>query len=305
MKLIVNKYTLSNEKIKNSYRIASITDIHSNNKVLANITTELIDINPDIVVISGDTLDSINNYNNNKIFKLLSVISKNFPTFISYGNNDTVVFEPKSLLKKEVVDTNNLAFFDMLKKETDCIILGNLGIEEFKDLTIRSYNLPCSWYQTGEDKNSFIDGFICYYLPSDMNKFTILSSHSPNGYIDNNGKINISLNEKLMNTLILSGHNHGGMIPLKLQQKLSNTKLAGRGILNPYFRIFPKNSYGYYNEDTTNLIISNGVTKWPDDNSSIGKIMNRIYSPEIEIIDLKNGEHNIQYEGYKVKKLTK
>ncbi len=298
MKLIEKNYKITNPKIVGSTKIISITDIHSN-YYLINIVKELININPSLIIISGDTIDSIDNSNNNLIFDALKYLSNSIPTFISYGNHDTVKF-----IEKKEVDTHNEEFFNKLKTQTNCIIINN-DCEQFKNLIIRSFNLPTdSWYQIGEPKDMFIEKFNNNYHP-DNSKYTILSSHSPNGYINNQGKINEKLHDLLLDTLILSGHNHGGLVPIQIQNLLKNTPLNGIGLAGPYFKIFFKNAYGYFNDESTNLIISSGVTKWSDCNGALGKLVNKVLPPEIEIIDLENGKNEIDYNGYKTKKLTK
>ena len=153
MKLIEKNYKITNPKIVGSTKIISITDIHSN-YYLINIVKELININPSLIIISGDTIDSIDNSNNNLIFDALKYLSNSIPTFISYGNHDTVKF-----IEKKEVDTHNEEFFNKLKTQTNCIIINN-DCEQFKNLIIRSFNLPTdSWYQIGEPKDMFIEKF--------------------------------------------------------------------------------------------------------------------------------------------------
>ena len=298
MKLIENDYKIKNPKITNNTKIVSITDIHSNYNFL-NIINELISINPDLIIISGDAIDSIDNPNNDLILEILKYLSNNIPTFISYGNHETLKF-----VKCRGVDTHSEEFFDKLKTQTNCIVLNNSS-EQFKNLIINSFNLPTdSWYEIGEPKNMFIEEFNKNYKP-DNSKYTILSSHSPNGYLNKKGKINDELRKLLTDTLILSGHNHGGLVPRQIQNFLKNTPINGIGLIGPYYKLFFKNAYGYFNTDSTNLIISNGITKWASRYGVLSSLLNKILLPEIEIINLENGENDLSYNGYKVKKLTK
>ena len=298
MKLIKNDYRIKNPKITNNTKIISITDIHSNYDFL-NIIKELISINPDLIIVSGDTIDSIDNLNNDLMLEAFKYLSINIPTFISYGNHDTVTF-----INHKEIDTHNEEFFDKLKTQTNCIVLNNTT-EQYKNLIIKSFNLPTdNWYQLGEPKNLFIEEFNKNYKP-DNSKYTILSSHSPNGYLTSEGKISEDLYNLLLDTLILSGHNHGGLVPKQIQNLLKNTSINGIGLAGPYNKLIFRNAYGYFNNESTNLIISNGVTKWSDCNGALGKIVNKILLPEIDVINLENGENDLKYNGYKVKKLTK
>lgn len=298
MKLIENDYKIKNPKITDNIKLISITDIHSNYYIL-DIIKELISINPDLVIVSGDTIDSIDNLNNDLILEAFKYLSSNIPTFISYGNHDTITF-----INHKEIDTHNEEFFDKLKTQTNSIILNNSS-EQFKNLIIKSFNLPTdSWYEIGEPKNMFIEEFNKNYK-SDNSKYTILSSHSPNGYLNKKGKISEELRKLLSDTLILSGHNHGGLVPKQIQNLLKNTPINGISLIGPYYKLFFKNAYGYYNTNSTNLIISNGITKWADRYGVLGKLVNKILLPEIEIITLENGENDLKYNGYKVKKLTK
>lgn len=308
MKLIENDYKIKNPKITDNIRVVSITDIHSN-PYFMNIIKELISINPDLIIVSGDTIDSIDNSNNDLIIDAFRYLGNNIPTFISYGNHDTVTFisysnHDAAVFIREEVDTHNEEFFDKLKRKTNCIVLDN-NSEEFKNLIIKSFNLPTdSWYQLGEQKDLFIEEFNKNYKP-DNSRYTILSSHSPNGYLTNKGKISEELDNSLLDTLILSGHNHGGLVPRQIQNLLKNTPINGIGLVGPYSKLLFRNAYGYYSSGRTNLIISNGITKWSDCNGDLGKIVNRVLLPEIEVITLANGEDELKYNGYKVKKLTR
>ena len=308
MILTEKKYEIYNDKIKQNYRVVSITDIHSNYKSLAKIAKELENISPDLIVISGDIIDSIDNPNNAIMLDVLKLISKYVPTFISYGNHDTVTFEYDKMVGYKEIDTHNEEFFNSLKNQTNCIVLGNTGMEKFKDLIIRAYNLPTDkWYEHGELKEQFEEEFNRTYCEMinqiAKHEYTILSSHSPNGYLTKKGEFNKHLKQHLLDTLILSGHNHGGMIPPKIQELISHTSLKGIGLVGPYGKFCFRNAYGYFNDGSTNLILSDGVTISSEHYGKLGEIVNKIINSEIDIIDLKNGESAIRYEGYKVKKL--
>lgn len=303
MKLIENDYTIKNPKITSNTKVISITDIHSNYHFLT-ILKEILAIKPDLIIVSGDTIDSIDNSNNDLILEAFKYLSNNIPTFISYGNHDTVTFNHNTFLGHEEIDTHNKEFFDKLKKQTNCIILDN-NSEQFKNLILTSFNLPTdNWYQLGEPKSSFIEEFNKNYKP-DNSRYTILSSHSPNGYLTKKGQISEELRQLLLDTLILAGHNHGGLVPKQIQELLKNTPLNGVGLAGPYNKLLFKNAYGYFSSENTNLILSNGITKWSDCNGSLGKLVNTVLPPEIDIIDLENGENELKYNGYRTRKLTK
>ena len=122
------------------------------------------------------------------------------------------------------------------------------------------------------------------------NKFNILLSHTPNPLIKSKKIIN---DYNFINDcdLILTGHNHAGLIPTFIQDIFNNHI----GLFGPFNKLISKTAYGYWVNDNKTLLVSNGVTKLS--NSSKAHIIrnfisNNLYSAEIDLIRIKKDNKN-------------
>ena len=76
---------------------------------------------------------------------------------------------------------------------------------------------------------------------------------------------------------------HGGVTPKFIQRLLKD-----RVLISPQkHNFFVKNSYGQLKKKTINYIITSGITKLS--HSSHISFLDKLFSPEICIIDLKKG----------------
>ena len=282
MKSVVNEYTVKNRDLNNSLRIANISDIHSNIQVLKYLVWVLKQLNPDIVTISGDTIDSVDDCTDD-MYKTLLELCEYFKTYISIGNHDTVRYTEINGKRSEI-DTNDYEFFEKLRKQGVNVIYNTNGfLQATDDVNIYAVNPPVAWYQQGENIHEFTELMQQYDFAK--NKFNLLLSHTPNGFICNNSLIcdsNIDL--------ILSGHNHSGLTPWFIQ-KHSKQNI---GFVGPYGKVLFKNAYGVYSNKDSSLIISNGVTKIANSNevSFLADLVNGCFVPEIDIINLEPANEN-------------
>ena len=294
----VKGYTIENPKIEKDITIVSISDIHTNVEALSSIYELLKTMDIDIICIPGDIIDYANKTKNEEILEILKKICKLAKTYICLGNHD--ICKKIGRKAKEEVDYE-LEFFKELKAETDCFVpMDEYESINYDDKTVvHAIKLPLEFYINHEDKGMF-DIFIknrITYINPDL--FNILLIHSPNRII-NNGTIS---NKGILGDmdLILCGHNHGALTP-EFIQKRSKSHF---GFVGPYKSLFPRYGYGSYYNDRTSLIINNGVTKIADSNElgSVGKMINKVLIPSIDVITLTNGKRNTLYsKGSKVYK---
>ena len=86
---------------------------------------------------------------------------------------------------------------------------------------------------------------------------------------------------------------HGGLVP-----KIFRKNSFGGGLFGPYASILPKHAYGIVQTDNTISLTSTGITKIANsteiksltNNIVARNIIEFVYPPEIEIIDLNPGE---------------
>ncbi|AME09094.1 MULTISPECIES: metallophosphoesterase [Gemella] len=232
-----------------NFKIAHISDIHSAKIGISDLIfiKKLKNEHPDIIVITGDMLDSYKN-DMDCVYNILSQISEIAPTYFVSGNHELRLPDEyeklKTILAKlGIVNLNNSNVF--LTKENENINLA--GVED--------YNF---FKKSLDHRNSFNTKLNNLHS---NDKFNILLSHRP---------------EKIKNyvltgfNLVLSGHAHGGQWQIPF---------IG-GVFSPSQGFFPKYSKGIYKENNTTLVVSCGLG-----NSSFPlRINNQI---ELVIITLK------------------
>ena len=190
--------------------------------------------------------------------------------------------------RTEINETYILHEFNSIEQDVADIVTKN---EKQKEI-INAINMPLSYYEDAESKLSAYKFIKNIKLNVEKSNFNILLSHTPNWIFKNNKEINNLEILKNMD-IILCGHNHGGLMPVFLQDIINNHY----GLVGPYSKVFQSNAYGIYNEGDTSILISNGVTKISE-TSPLGKIshiLNKIYIPEIDIINMvQSNEHSLK-----------
>jgi len=217
-------YTYSNSKISsefNGYRIVQISDYHckifgKNNK---NLISAIANLDPDIIVLTGDMIDE-DHPNINPVKILLQAISKIAPIYSVSGNNEFVAAAPYSQLL-DLYDTYGVINLDngqstILRNGSSFIIYG-LSANRMDILYNRSA------------------------LPTiDPSSFSLALYHYSNQF------------ESFFNygfDLILSGHTHGGVIRLPF---------VG-GVIGNGETFFPKYDAGEFTLSSTTMISSRGL----------------------------------------------
>lgn len=251
-KIITNEYTLTDSKIESSKIIANVSDIHGNIEAFYAIIKLISNIKPYATCIPGDTIDYVLDDSRETLLEKLKLLSSLTKVYIALGNHDQLGYEGK-----KQVPSSDKSFFEDVKNTTNCHVLLNPIETKFLDrkISISALNLPYEWYEKHENKEYFRTFLsnIETILPEES--FNILLSHSPNALVDRNNIIKYS---PLVNSanLILSGHNHGGLTPMFIQ----NIPGFHYGLVGPYAKIMQKNSHGFWSNDHQSLIVSNGVT---------------------------------------------
>ncbi|MBP3917212.1 metallophosphoesterase [Clostridium sp.] len=252
--IIISEMVFKNDTIPesfNGYKILQISDLHNKefgskqNKILAKIEK----INPDIIVITGDLIDS-NNTNIDIAMELINGAINIAPIYYVSGNHEACS-----------------GSYDDIKfnlENSGVVVLDNQKIEVFNDsdsidiigLADTAF-IESDWLEYGgnaETKN------LLNTLTEGSTNFKILLSHRPELFdIYSNSNLN----------LIFSGHAHGGQFRLPF---------IG-GLIAPDQGFFPKLTEGIHTSNDTSMIISRGLG-----NSIIPvRILNR---PELIVVTL-------------------
>lgn len=252
--LQVTNYDISDSKIPeefNNYRIIQISDFHNTTlkKLSSDLLEEIKKQAPDIIVITGDLIDS-RKTDVNVAIKFLKGIKDIAPIYYVTGNHEARLSEYKKL-KEEM---NNLGIN----------VLENQAIEIQKNdalLNLIGVDDPSFANEIGVEDGEILRTEISS-LSYNKDIYTILLSHRPELF-DTYVSENINL--------IFSGHAHGGQIRIPF---------VG-GIVAPNQGLFPKYTSGKYEEKNTTMIVSRGIG-----NSIIPfRINNR---PELIVVELRS-----------------
>lgn len=263
----------------NNYKIVQLTDVHSikSKEQIKQITDKIKKQNPDVIVITGDLIDSSNYVKQDiackqkkistveeltiKFAKELTEICK---VYYIYGNHEMVLLDnPENNEFKLSIENLGIK---ILNNEIDYLYKGNskiklIGLEDpsclYKD------EIYSKVEGSTLDKSRAILKEL--YIQDNSKDFTILLAHRPECF---------SVYESYNIDLILSGHTHGGMLRLPFI----------RGIYAHPHGFFPEYSYGLYTRRNSTMIVGAGI-------GYSGNIHFRVYNlPEIEVINLIKGE---------------
>ena len=251
--LELNTYNITGNDIPkefDGFRIAQVSDLHNAEMGKDNekLISMLVDVEPDIIVITGDMIDS----RNTKVDVALNFAEqavKIAPCYYVTGNHEARVDEYRDL-KDGLIELGVTVLEDA---KTQIVLSG-------ESITLVGVDDPSfqTDYLFGDDEtvmNSELNELI-----SEEDGYVILLSHRPelfDTYVEN--KVD----------LIFSGHAHGGQFRIPF---------IG-GVVAPNQGVFPKYDAGIYSEGDTNMVVSRGVG-----NSIIPfRINNR---PEVILIEL-------------------
>ena len=232
-KLKVRRTTLKFDKLPqafDNFKIAQVSDIHCDKVGLSDLSfiNKIKNFNPDMIVITGDILDSYNN-NMDIAYNILSQLAIIAPCYFVSGNHELRLpkeyAELKNIMKKlniTYVHNSNL----LITKNNESLNL--VGVEDY------------NFFKNKDKLNhraNFIKSLEKLYSP---NHFNILLSHRPEKF---------PIYAEVKYELIFSGHAHGGQWRLPF---------VG-GIFSPSQGFFPKYTNGNYVLKNSTMIVSQGL----------------------------------------------
>lgn len=233
--LFIKENSIINEKIPDNFhgiKIIHFTDLHYGTTVdtkrLKEIKNKINNLEPDIIVFTGDLIDrhySITNKESEEVKTLLNEMTATLGKYAVQGNHDK----------------NN---FDNIMKDTDFIVLNNSYDLIYKDNTIP---ILITGIGSSTLNNTDIDKAFYYFNEEGSNKdiFTISIMHEPDNIDEIKEKYNVDL--------ALAGHSHNGQIRLPFTPALFKVKGAQK-----YYE-------ATYTINNTKLFISGGIgtSKYP------------------------------------------
>ena len=252
--LEVSTYQIASNKIPNefnNYKIIQISDFHNNtsSKLTKKIVEKIKNQKPNIIVITGDLIDSTKT-NVDIAIDMIKEIIEIAPVYYVTGNHEARTNEYDNL-KSQMIELG----VKILENEAQEIQLNNSTIN------ILGINDP-SFNKERDILDSEIVKSNMENIQYNKDNFTILLSHRPEVF-----KIYVEKNIDL----VFTGHAHGGQIRLPF---------IG-GIIAPNQGTFPEYTDGIYREKDTTMVVSRGIG-----NSIIPfRVNNR---PELMIVELKS-----------------
>ena len=253
--LEINEYAIMSDKIPEAFtgfRIAQVSDLH--NAEFGDGNEKLIELlsqtDPDIIVITGDLIDS--RHTDIEIALEFARQAINIaPIYYVSGNHEARVREYEDL-KMGLAEAGVNVLEDQkvqITREGESITLMGIDDPSFQED-----------YLFGDSESVARQAITD--LQNESDRYTILLSHRPelfDLYVDTGMD------------LVLSGHAHGGQFRLPF---------IG-GLVAPNQGFFPKYDAGLFSVDSTNMIVSRGVG-----NSIIPIRFNN--RPEIILVTLSN-----------------
>lgn len=222
--LVVDNFIVQSEKISgdlDGFKIVQISDFHNayfgrdNDKLIAIIKNQ----NPDIVVITGDLVDS-NHTNINRALEFAQTVQEICPTYYVTGNHEYWLDE----------------------KDLDILLSGlrASGITILENECVNIDKGDSSFALVGLDDRNLSDNTLTNILQDYKSEFTVVLAHEPQ-YITNYS------GEKV--DLVLSGHAHGGQFRLPFMG----------GVVAPDQGFNPQYTEGEYKMKDTTMIVSRGL----------------------------------------------
>ena len=241
--LATTNYLIEQSQVPEEFsgmRFVCLSDLHLNQFGKGNkkLIKQIHACNPDAILIAGDMI-TISRVKNAKVaMDLLQELSKDYVIYYAPGNHE---YRWESYPKYD-----NQSFIEYKKR------LENSGIQYLNnsDVTIKKgnallqivgLNLNMDYYNKGgKPKQLTKDTLQSLIHHKDSKAYTILLAHVPDyfeQYVEWGAE------------LVLSGHNHGGMIRLG--------KLGG--VISPRYELFPKYDSGVYKKNGSVMLLSRGL----------------------------------------------
>ena len=271
-----------NNNTKTDITIAHISDIHFNTntkiKKLKRLKEELYKMNPDYIMLTGDTIDDPQIVNNTEKIKELVVfmkdISEEYKILISLGNHDILTIKDHQFFNK-INDLDNIYVLDNDTYEDDKIY-------------VTGFTLPHSYYYNithHESKEILLELLdenkeLLNNLPNNKPKVSLI--HSPIKLTDEE-----VIEELKQFDIILSGHTHNGMVPDILKMLFPKNV----GIIAPRKQLFPAIAKGKVEINKGNkqitIIINGAITKLSFASGKVLRNLDCLYNSNINKVIIR------------------
>lgn len=213
-------------------RILLISDLHCNPLICNNkkVLQRIKDEQPDVILLAGDMISKYGKKANDRVPAFLKKLTEIAPVVYGMGNHEEMLrtdFPETFAAYRKHVEDMGIFFPD---NETTPLILQGKNVD-FAGLTLK-HEYYYKW------KRRALPAEAVEELVIKNPENTILLAHFPDYFPE----------YKDLSPLIVSGHNHGGIIRLPF---------VG-GFISPQLYV-PKYTRGCYSEDNSTIVVSAGI----------------------------------------------
>ncbi len=236
----VTEYPVTSDKLKNTLKIAMLSDLHGfcygENNI--DLITAVKNTTPDLILLAGDMITCEHPEQFPIARDLLRELVTIAPVYYSNGNHELRSSVPGQKGTREYLELkNDLISFGVkyLNNETAVIDRGE------DTITVFGLDLPDMYYRRFASSKMTVDTLLGYLnaIP-DEKSYNILIAHNPMyGHTYARASFDMAL----------CGHNHGGLICLPFVGS----------IISPSFKLFPEFAFGDTLVGQTHIITSRGL----------------------------------------------
>ena len=261
--LEIDYYNATSNKLPlafKGYKIIFLSDLHINDgPIYKNVISQCRNLNPDIIIISGDIVESSTsdqNYFVSDVASFAKDIGKIAPVYWITGNYEASLSPSNFQELKTTLKSCGFTYLDNLTKPIS---------KNGQTINICGINDPLFGIYSQEFKTdiekTIVKGFLDKALPKNLSStYTILAAHRTE-YCEFFADSGVDM--------LLTGHAHGGQIRIPIIGALF---APGQGL-------FPKYTTGEFKIKSTQLIINRGI--------GASRIKQRLFNPpEIILITL-------------------
>lgn len=254
-----NIYSSKIPKEFNNFKILQLSDLHSKSfgKEDSKLISKVHEVNPDIIVITGDMVNDDFDYSSFNC--IINKLVKKYKIYYIIGNHEQNVMIKNYCEFNNMIEGIKRAGVNILSNERTNISIG----EEY--IYLYGMHMDLKYYRNLRKRESRGVNFTIKDMEEligrcNKERYNVLLSHNP---------IYFNTYSKWGADIVLTGHMHGGMIRLPFLG----------GVFSPEHKFFPKYYQGIYKDGNSIMNVNRGLGR--------GKFCIRFFNkPEISVITL-------------------
>lgn len=238
-KLTVARCTVSSSKVRSSFRIVLVSDLHGarfgrgNSRLIEAIAAE----EPDIIALAGDIIDGhANKKAPERLCEFISALAEIAPVYYGMGNHEYYYMKQHGEELRERIADAGAVIVDGNYVETE------LGGTQVRIGGYEGYYRTPHMDTDDEEKLEADRRFFSDF--EDTESFKLLLNHIPTNWLD------WDYRDRFPVDLVLSGHYHGGIVRIPFTE---------RGLYAPYVGFFPRYTRGCFEGEEATCVLSAGL----------------------------------------------